>query len=461
MEKRIPKEERRAYLDTLDIHSLRKIGQAVGVKSSTSLRVEVLKDSILAVEYGEVAPHFTNRGRKRKEKLDPGKREVYFKDNPLSDAAVEHMRTHVLATAHDGGIEIEGDYEGFLERDGSGYVLTRSLLGELPTLLVPASVVQKYDLREGDFVRSTVICSKEGDFVLGKIIAVNGRREEELLERREFAALTSVYPTCVMSLADSKAIAQGEEWLSLADLVCPIGKGSRAVLYSKKTRPLLSAFKRMAKSLQRGGGHLIVYLVDQPPEEVSALAETLDCTLFHSDYTHTDEEHVRLTETAFAHCKRLVESGEDVTLMVHSVSRIVRAYRSYLGGDAKADGAAIHAVKKLFGAARNTKSGGSFTVIATAKQSDSQIDLLLQEELTDFCNTYVEFDDECPTLFRLSASGTENADLLIGEDADRFVSRLKRAVKTESDETFLQRTLQKSCCMQELTDELEQWIKTK
>ena len=157
------------------------------------------------------------------------------------------MRTHVLATAHDGGTEIEGDYEGFLERDGSTYLLTRSLLGENLTLLVPATIVQKYALKEGDYVRSTVVCSKEGEFVLGKIIAVNGRTEEELQERRDFSSLISVYPTCALPLAGSEEIVRGAEWQSLADLIWPLGKGSRAVLYSKKTRVLLSGFKRIAK----------------------------------------------------------------------------------------------------------------------------------------------------------------------------------------------------------------------
>ena len=256
-------------------------------------------------------------------------------------------------------------------------------------MYVAPSQIRRFNMKTGDMVRGTkrIKTGTEKFAALLFVNEINGLPPAEASRRPNFEDLTPVFPNSRLHLETPG----GKISMRIVDLLSPIGKGQRGMIVSPPKAGKTTLLKQVAQSIKGNhpSVHLIVLLIDERPEEVTDIRESIagaNVEVIYSTFDELPEHHKRVSEMVLERAKRLVEHGNDVMILLDSITRLARAYnltvapsgRTLSGG---LDPAALHMPKRFFGAARNMREGGSLTILATALvETGSRMDDVVFEE---------------------------------------------------------------------------------
>ena len=331
--------------------------------------------------------------------------------------------------------------EGILEigNEGYGWVRTGNYMEGDEDAFVHQQLIRSLGLRPGDRIAGTVGPGRANSKYppIQKVSAVNGMPPENLKARPRFRDLTPVYPNERLVMECGKDSITGRA----IDLVSPIGKGQRGLIVSPPKAGKTTVLKKICQSIAANNPevHLFCLLVDERPEEVTDMERSIRGEVVASTFDMPADNHTRVSELVIEHAKRLVEMGEDVVVVLDSITRLARAYnlaqpasgRILSGG---VDSAALYPPKKFLGAARNIENGGSLTIIASALvDTGSKMDEVIFEEFKGTGNMELKLDRDLadrrvfPAIDPV-ASGTRNEDLLIEENMRPFVWGIRRVL---------------------------------
>ncbi len=399
-----------------------------------------------------------NNGREDRYSRDErsnGREDRYSRDENGNNQ--ENYSTHDRNAAHDdsqhtGHVNMRGDAAtmpfselaqldsgetktGILEVMPEGYGFVRCdnyLPGEADVYVSPA-MIRRVGLRTGDIlVGNTRIKNQNEKFsALLYVNTVNGFSLEETAARAKFENLTPIFPNERIRL-EVPGAGNSNISMRMMDLISPIGKGQRGMIVSQPKTGKTTLLKQVAKSVTHNhpNMHLIVLLIDERPEEVTDIKESIqgeNVEVIYSTFDELPENHKRVSEMVIERAKRLVEHGGDVMILLDSITRLARAYnltvqpsgRTLSGG---LDPAALYMPKRFFGAARNMREGGSLTVLATALvDTGSKMDDVVFEEFKGTGNMEMVLDRSLSEkrLFPaidLPRSSTRRDDLLLDQE---------------------------------------------
>ena len=331
--------------------------------------------------------------------------------------------------------------EGVLEmsNEGYGWVRTGNYMEGDNDAFVHQQLVRSLGLRPGDYITGNVGPGRGNSKYppLQSVTTVNGGVAENLKSRPRFRDLTPVYPNERLTMECGKDSITGRA----IDLVSPIGKGQRGLIVSPPKAGKTTVLKKICQSITSNNPevHLFCLLVDERPEEVTDMQRSIKGTVVASTFDMPAENHTRVSELVIEHAKRLVEMGQDVVVVLDSITRLARAYnlaqpasgRILSGG---VDSAALYPPKKFLGAARNIENGGSLTIIASALvDTGSKMDEVIFEEFKGTGNMELKLDRDLadkrifPAIDPVS-SGTRNEDLLVSPEYQPFVWGIRRVL---------------------------------
>ena len=327
--------------------------------------------------------------------------------------------------------------------DSYAFVRTSGYLPGPNDVYVSMGQVKKYGLRKGDAVHGSIRAPREGDrrnqrqkFVpLQAIDSINGQSVEEALNRPQFSKLTPLYPQERLKQETAPNKLTGR----IMDIVSPIGKGQRGLIVSPPKAGKTITLQNIANSIAANNPevHLMVVLVDERPEEVTDMERTVQGEVISSTFDRPASDHTTVAELAVERAKRLVELGQDVVVLLDSMTRLARAYniaapasgRILSGG---VDAQALYPPKKFFGAARNIENGGSLTIISSALvETGSKMDEVIFEEFKGTGNMELRLSRELADkrLFPaidINASGTRREELITNPQELPIIYRLRR-----------------------------------
>ncbi len=357
-------------------------------------------------------------------------------------------------TSIDFSLDSGKEANGILEVMGDGYGFIRCenyLPGENDIYVSPAQI-KRFNLKTGDIIvgNQKIKTEKEKFAALLYIRTINGYSLEEAMKRKSFEELTPIFPDERIQLenANAKGIS-----LRIMDLLAPIGKGQRGMIVAPPKAGKTTLLKQIAISISRTytDMHLIVLLIDERPEEVTDIRESIEgpnVEVIYSTFDELPEHHKRVSEMVLERAKRLVEHKEDVVILLDSITRLARAYnltvppsgRTLTGG---LDPAALHMPKKFFGAARNMREGGSLTVLATALvDTGSKMDDVVFEEFKGTGNMELVLDRKLSEkrifpAIDIAKSGTRRDDLLLTKLEQEAVYAMHKELSgSRSDEAI-------------------------
>ncbi len=396
-----------------------------------------------------------NRRRNRRNQQDQAVEPSLTRDE-LSELKVAELRSKAVELGVDyAGVrkkdlvdaiyEAAARAEGFrpvsgvleLQNEGYGFLRTGNYMAGDNDAFVHQQVIRQYGLRPGDKIVGSLAPSRSGNKYppLHHIDSVNGRSPEEMRGRPRFRDLTPVYPDVRLVMEHGQESITGRA----IDLVAPIGKGQRGLIVSPPKAGKTTVLKHICQSIAVNNPevHLFCLLVDERPEEVTDMERSIRGEVVASTFDMPADNHTKVAELVIEHAKRLVELGEDVVVVLDSITRLARAYnlaapasgRILSGG---VDSAALYPPKKFLGAARNIENGGSLTILASALvDTGSKMDEVIFEEFKGTGNMELKLDRDLadkrifPAIDPV-ASGTRNEDLLIAAELQPFVWGIRR-----------------------------------
>ncbi len=321
-------------------------------------------------------------------------------------------------TFNEGVLEVLPDAYGFLRSPHYNY------LPSPDDIYVSPSQIKRFGLRTGDTVTGQVRPPKEGErfFALLKVDRVNYVDPEVMRDRTIFDNLTPIYPQKRFKLETTP----GDLDMRIIDLLCPIGKGQRGLIVSPPKSGKTVLLQKIANSITRNHPEvkLIVLLIDERPEEVTDMQQSVKAEVVASTFDEPPERHVQVAEMAMEKAKRLVEARQDVVILLDSITRLARAHNTVIPHSGKilsggVDANALHKPKRFFGAARNVDEGGSFTIIATALvDTGSRMDEVIFEEFKGTGNLELVLDRKLAErriypAIDVNRSGTRREELLL------------------------------------------------
>lgn len=338
-------------------------------------------------------------------------------------------------------------------QDGYGFLRTKNYEAsemEFEDIYVSTKQIKTFNLRKGDLVKVTaenksVNLTKSVPAI--DILSINNKNPQEALQRPYFDNLTPIYPDKRIKLENFNN--SNDLAIRSIDLLAPIGKGQRALIVSPPKAGKTTLLKKIANAITSSNPKLklMVLLVDERPEEVTDMQRSIKGDVIYSAFDELPEHHTKISELAIERAKRLVELGEDVVIIMDSLTRLARAYnltvqpsgRTLSGG---IDPASLYLPKRFFGAARNIEHGGSLTIIATALiDTGSRMDDVIYEEFKGTGNMEVHLDRKLSEkrifpaidLFR---SGTRREDLLLDQEELEAIWKIRRMLSNnEQDST--------------------------
>ncbi len=452
------------YLSTEPLATLRVLGRHYGMPQATAMQKEKLISTLAAILSGKTQPApRSNRGAPAKQ--------AYIA--PEIICAIEKIKREYLSDDRPGfavsGLEPQrdnGQMSGILEITAAGYGFLRanncqpSLEGDV---FIPAPVIHNQRLREGDFIVCTANKRAQGDSAaLTQIFSVNGIAAGKYDKRPQFDSLTARYATEKIRLSS----AGNDPALRMLDLFAPIGRGQRALIIAPPKAGKTTLLKRIASAISDNHRdiHLIILLIDERPEEVTDLRGSVSrAEVVYSTFDEGAEHHIRAAEMTLNHAKRLVEIGQDVVILLDSLTKLTRAYNYVVESTGKTltgglDAAAFNEPKRFFGAARNTVEAGSLTILATALvETGSRMDDIIYEEFkgTGNCDIFLSRDLAERRIFPaidIRRSGTRKEELLSSPEelaaefklrekgmCDNVAGIIDMIKKTGSNEEFIAR----------------------
>ena len=346
---------------------------------------------------------------------------------------------------------------GILEvlQEGFGFLRSANFLTGQQDVYVAPSQIRRFGLRTGDMVDGFQKANPDDNKydALIRINTINGVNPELCSHRPNFEKLTPVFPNSRLSME----VEGGSTALRIVDLISPIGKGQRGMIVSPPKAGKTTLLKEIANAVTHNypDMHLIILLIDERPEEVTDIRESIQgeqVEVIYSTFDETPEHHKQVAEMVLERAKRLVEHKQDVMVLLDSLTRLARAYnltvtpsgRTLSGG---LDPAALHMPKKFFGAARNMREGGSLTILATALvDTGSRLDDMVFEEFKGTGNMELVLDRKLSErrifpAIDITRSGTRREDLLLTPDELTAVSTIRKSISGLKNDDALEQIL--------------------
>lgn len=374
-------------------------------------------------------------------------------ENRSQSQEAENFRGRTDVQELDSGKEAHGILEVLPE--GYGFIRSDNFLPGEDDVYVSPSQIRKFGLKTGDMLtgNTRVKSTNEKFSALLYINSVNGMHPFAIQHRPQFENMTPIFPNERIHLERPA----GSVAMRIVDLISPIGKGQRGMIVSPPKAGKTTLLKDTAKSILKNNPemHLIILLIDERPEEVTDIKETVkgdNVEVIYSTFDELPDHHRRVSEMVIERAKRLVENRKDVMIFIDSITRLARAYNQVVPPSGRTlsgglDPAALHMPKRFFGAARNMREGGSLTILATALvDTGSKMDDVVYEEFKGTGNMELVLDRKLQErrifpAIDIIKSGTRKEDLLLSRDELETVTIMRRALNRlkaeESAETIL------------------------
>ena len=326
--------------------------------------------------------------------------------------------------------------------DGYGFIRSDNYLPGENDVYVSPSQIRRFGLKTGDIISgNTRIKTQAEKFsALLYLTKINGVSPSEATKRANFEDMTPIFPNERLRLENG----QSSTAMRIVDLLSPIGKGQRGMIVSPPKAGKTTLLKQVAQSVLKNNPemHLLILLIDERPEEVTDIKEAItgeNVEVIYSTFDELPEHHRRVSEMVIERAKRLVEHKKDVMILLDSITRLARAYnltvppsgRTLSGG---LDPAALHMPKRIFGAARNMREGGSLTILATALvDTGSKMDDVIYEEFKGTGNMELVLDRKLQEkrvfpAIDIPKSGTRREDLLLSSEEQEAVYTMRKAL---------------------------------
>ena len=405
----------REKYESLPLTSLKEIAKARGLKGVSTMKKADIIELMLKKD--------------EQDKAEEAKEEVKSEKTGVID--IEEL---------DSGITAQGILE--VLPDGYGFIRSDNYLPGENDVYVSPSQIRRFNLKTGDILTgNTRIKTQSEKFsALLYLTTVNGMRPAEAARRTNFEDMTPIFPNERLRLEHPKSSTA----MRIVDLLSPIGKGQRGMIVSPPKAGKTTLIKEVALSVLRNNPemHILILLIDERPEEVTDIREAItgkNVEVIYSTFDELPEHHRRVSEMVIERAKRLVEHKKDVMILLDSITRLARAYnltvppsgRTLSGG---LDPAALYMPKRIFGAARNMREGGSLTILARALvDTGSKMDDVIYEEFKGTGNMELVLDRKLQEkrvfpAIDIPKSGTRREDLLLSAEEQEAVYSLRRAL---------------------------------
>ncbi len=438
----------REKLETLPLAQLRELAKSQGLKGTSTMKKAELIDLLIeqnekgggdnAAAEKKSESHGSEGNGKPAEKQEEAKGEEHGQDGAEALPEEKEML--------DSGIVANGILE--VMSDGYGFIRCENYLPGENDVYVAPSQIRRFNLKTGDIIvgNTRVKTGNEKFSALLYVKSINGMHPSEAAKRYNFEDMTPIFPNERIHLeAGNNNIA-----MRIMDLISPIGKGQRGMIVSPPKAGKTTLLKAVAKAVTKANPemHLIILLIDERPEEVTDIKESIqgdNVEVIYSTFDELPEHHKRVSEMVIERARRLVESRRDVIILLDSITRLSRAYnltvppsgRTLSGG---LDPAALHMPKRFFGAARNMREGGSLTILATALvDTGSKMDDVVYEEFKGTGNMEMVLDRKLQEkrvfpAIDLAKSSTRRDDLLLSPSELEGIDIVRKAMNTMKPE---------------------------
>jgi len=371
----------------------------------------------------------------------------------LAEDEKSKINPEKLSSDLDSGMEVGGILE--VMPDGYGFIRSANYLPGENDVYVAPSQIRKFGLKTGDIITGNTRVKTQGEkfSALLYVKKINGLHPAELEHRVSFEDLTPIFPDERLKMeTKGSSIA-----MRIMDLISPVGKGQRGMIVSQPKTGKTTLLKQVASAITHNypDMHLLILLIDERPEEVTDIKESIageKVEVIYSTFDELPENHKRVSEMVIERAKRLVEGGDDVVVLLDSITRLARAYnltvtpsgRTLSGG---LDPAALHMPKRFFGAARNMREGGSLTILATALvETGSKMDDVVYEEFKGTGNMEMVLDRKLSEkrvfpAIDIPKSGTRREDLLLSPEEMQGINIMRKALNGLKPEEAVEKIL--------------------
>lgn len=422
-------EELMAALNNMTVASLREVANEFGVIPGNRKRAELI-EKIVAVYTGEMSREQRKKlGRPRKgaEQLSTAEPVIEGKEaaKSVDDVDPSLPRTGILEVLP----------------DGYGFVRTHNYsTSQGKDYYVTANMISRMKLVSGDKLKVTLKHFPDRQAPTAVYIEEINDQPCSEIRRTPFDSLEPCFPNERLNMRSDRT----DYSLRVLDLVAPIGKGQRGLIVAPPKTGKTILLKKLAMAIHKNHPeiHLTVLLIDERPEEVTDFKESVDCEVVYSTFDQQPSNHCRVAELVFSNARRRVEQGQDVMILLDSITRLGRAYnqiaeqtgRTLTGG---LDIAALQEPKKMFGAGRNVRGGGSLTILATALiDTGSRMDDIIYEEFKGTGNMEIQLDRRMSEkrifpAVDLNRSGTRREELLLNQSQLEGMYLVRRMLSRE------------------------------
>ncbi len=424
----------REKYESLGLADLRAVAKARGLKGTSLLKKAELVELMLQED------------EKDKEK-NKGVKESSEGTHPEKK---EEERTQAEL---DSGIIASGILE--VMPDGYGFIRCENYLPGERDVYVAPSQIRRFGLKTGDILEGNTRVKSQGEkfAALLMVRSINGYLPDVAAARNNFEDMTPIFPNERLHLEMPGASIS----MRIMDLISPVGKGQRGMIVSPPKAGKTTLLKDVAKSIKRNSPdtHLIILLIDERPEEVTDIKEAIEgpnVEVIYSTFDELPEHHKRVSEMVIERGRRLVEHGKDVMILIDSITRLTRAYNQVVPPSGRTlsgglDPTALHMPKRIFGAARNMREGGSLTILATALvDTGSKMDDVVYEEFKGTGNMELVLDRKLSErrvfpAIDIPKSGTRREDLLLASDELEAMNIMRKALNGLKPEESVDRIL--------------------
>ena len=430
-------EAMREKLETLPLVQLKSLAKAQNIKGASTMKKSELIDALCAAAESTQV--------EIEEKPEEGAKDT-ARENKEAPAGNAGEEEYVDKDGLDSGIVAHGILE--VMADGYGFIRCENYLPGENDVYVAPSQIRRFGLRTGDIItgNTRVKTGNEKFSALLFVKSINGFAPQEAAKRYNFEDMTPVFPDERIHLeSGNNNIA-----MRIMDLISPVGKGQRGMIVSPPKAGKTTLLKAVAKSVTQANPeiHLIILLIDERPEEVTDIKESIkgkNVEVIYSTFDELPEHHKRVSEMVIERARRLVEHRQDVMILLDSITRLARAYnltvppsgRTLSGG---LDPAALHMPKRFFGAARNMREGGSLTILATALvDTGSKMDDVVYEEFKGTGNMEMVLNRKLQEkrvfpAIDLAKSSTRREDLLLNREEMEAIDAIRKTLNAMKPE---------------------------
>ena len=417
-------------LKNLSLAELKEIAKENGIKNISKMKKDDIIESILSIK-------------------------ILSEDNP-TEPPVQTEQIPCDKQSKNENENQNNTYEvkGILElcEDGYGFLRGENYLSTDEDTYVSPVQIRRFRLKTGDMVYG--ICrpknDKERSDALIYVKDINGDTLDKAINRKPFDVLTPVYPNERIKLETEPE----EHSMRLVDLIAPLGKGQRGMIVAPPKAGKTTILKSIANSISKNNPevNLIVLLIDERPEEVTDMKRSIQGEVIYSTFDELPEHHIKVAEMVLERAQRLVEHGQDVVILLDSITRLARAYNLTVPATGKTlsggiDPAALHKPKKFFGAARNIENGGSLTILATALiETGSRMDDVIFEEFKGTGNMELHLDRRLSErrifpAIDIYKSGTRKDELILSSKEKEFSWALRRNLSTANGADIVEKLI--------------------